>query len=45
MADERIPHDQDDLDVDEAISENEGGVAEAPEVIADEDEDLDDEDD
>jgi hypothetical protein len=43
MADDRIRRNQDDLDVDETISENEGGVAEAPDALVDE-EDLDDED-
>jgi hypothetical protein len=48
MADDRIRRNQDDLDVDEAISENEGDLAEIPEGAADEDddfEDLDDDDD
>ena len=44
MADDRIRRDQDDLDVDESISENEGGIAEVPDVLVDE-EDLDDEED
>ena len=48
MDDDRIRRNQDDLDVDEVISENEGGVAEIPEDASDEDddfEDLDDDDD
>jgi hypothetical protein len=45
MADDRIRRNQDDLDVDESISEGEGGVAEAPEAFVDEEEDLDDEED
>jgi hypothetical protein len=43
MADDKIRRNQDDLDVDESISEDEGGVAEAPDALVDE-EDLDDED-
>jgi hypothetical protein len=43
MADDRIRRDPDDLDLDESLSEDEGGVAEIPEAELDDD-DLDDED-
>jgi hypothetical protein len=45
MADDRIRRDQDDLDVDETISENDGSIAEVPEGAADEEDLLDEEDD
>jgi hypothetical protein len=48
LADDRIRRIQDDLVVDEAISEIDGNLAEIPEGAADEDddfEDLDDDDD
>ncbi len=44
MADDKVRRNQDDLEVDEPISENDGGVAEAPDALVDED-DLDDEED
>jgi len=42
MADDRIRQDQDDLDEDENISEEGGGVAEMPEAASDMDIDEDD---
>ena len=41
MADDRIRRNQDDLDVDEMISEEEREIAEIPEGTLDEDEDED----
>jgi hypothetical protein len=45
MADDRIRRNQDDLDVDETISENDGSLAELPEGADDEEDLLDEEDD
>jgi hypothetical protein len=45
MADDRIRHNQDDLDVDESISESDGDLAEIPEGASDDDDDFEDLDD
>jgi hypothetical protein len=42
MADERIRHNQDDPEIDEIVSDEEGDIAEIPEGTVDEDEELDD---
>jgi hypothetical protein len=44
MADDRIRRDQDDLDVDETLSETDGSIEEIPEGAVDEDDLLEDED-
>jgi hypothetical protein len=44
MTDDRIRRNQDDLDVDETISENDGSLAELPEGVAEEEDLLDEED-